>query len=122
MQLGPGDIFEGTVDYVTYVQTAAVLELIHSAVGILLFPSGLSQGLVRSPLLTTAGQVFSRLFLTWGICMSFPDSVRMSLAYPVMLSAWSSTEIIRYSFYAWNILDEVPYPLLWLRYLPLDGR
>jgi very-long-chain (3R)-3-hydroxyacyl-CoA dehydratase len=33
-----------------------------------------------------------------------------------MLLAWSVTEVIRYSFYAWNILDEVPYFLLWLRY------
>jgi very-long-chain (3R)-3-hydroxyacyl-CoA dehydratase len=72
-------------------------------------------GLVRAPIMTTFIQVFSRLFLTWGVVDLFPNSVRNCPAYPVMLVAWSTTEVIRYSFYAWNLLDEVPYPLLWLR-------
>src|SRR5579862_840521 len=68
--------------------------------------------------MTTFIQVFSRLFLTWGVVDLFPSSVRNCPAYPVMLVAWSTTEVIRYSFYAWNLVDEVPYPLLWLRYHP----
>lgn len=73
-------------------------------------------GLVRAPIMTTLIQVFSRIFIVWGIVPLFPDSVQDSYAYPIMLLAWSVTEVIRYSFYAWNILDEVPYFLLWLRY------
>ena len=73
-------------------------------------------GLVKAPLLTTFLQVFSRLFLTWGVVDLFPNSLGESIAYPIMLLAWSITEVIRYSFYAWNLLDDVPYPLLWLRY------
>jgi very-long-chain (3R)-3-hydroxyacyl-CoA dehydratase len=66
--------------------------------------------------MTTLLQVFSRIFIVWGIIPLFPDSIQDSYAYPIMLLAWSVTEVIRYSFYAWNILDEVPYFLLWLRY------
>jgi len=33
-----------------------------------------------------------------------------------MLLAWSTTEVIRYSFYAFTLLGHVPYQLLWLRY------
>jgi very-long-chain (3R)-3-hydroxyacyl-CoA dehydratase len=70
-------------------------------------------------MITTFTQVFSRLFLVWGVVDLFPNSVRGSPAYPVMLLSWSITEVIRYSFYAWNLLDDVPYFLLWLRY-PFD--
>ena len=79
-------------------------------------------GLVRAPIMTTLIQVFSRIFIVWGIVPLFPDSVQDSYAYPIMLLAWSVTEVIRYSFYAWNILDEVPYFLLWLRYQYLGFR
>lgn len=33
-----------------------------------------------------------------------------------MVLAWSATEVIRYSFYAFNLLGENPYVLLYLRY------
>lgn len=33
-----------------------------------------------------------------------------------MVLAWSTTEIVRYSFYAFNLLGKNPYALLWLRY------
>lgn len=77
---------------------------------------GLIAGLVRAPIITTFTQVFSRIFVVWGIVDLFPNSVRNSHAYPIMLFVWSITEIIRYSFYAWNTVDEVPYLLVWLRY------
>ena len=35
MRFGTGGVYEGTADYVRYVQTAAILELVHSATGIL---------------------------------------------------------------------------------------
>lgn len=178
MKFGAGRVYEGTADYVRYVQTAAILELLHSATGKSLsciqfivyscvvssyehrtcmrshslvclqfaFVYGcicnlnsyldckclviciyahsiecvLTIGLVRAPMMTTLIQVFSRIFLTWGVVDLFPSSVRNCPAYPVMLVAWSTTEVIRYSFYAWNLLDEVPYPLLWLRYHQLN--
>jgi len=60
-------------------------------------------------------QVFSRIFLLWGIVDLFPKAMVNQPAYSIMLFAWSVTEVIRYSFYAWNVVDEVPYPLVWLR-------
>lgn len=76
----------------------------------------LTAGLVRAPLSTTALQVASRIFVVWTVAEMFPESVRICPGYPVMLLAWSITEVIRYTFYAWNLVDEVPYPLLWLRF------
>ena len=54
--------------------------------------------------------------MVWGVVDLFPKAVYNQPAYPIMLFTWSVTEVIRYSFYAWNVVDEVPYPLVWLRY------
>lgn len=35
--------------------------------------------------------------------------------YASMVLAWSVTEVIRYAFYAFNVLGLEPYPLLWIR-------
>ncbi len=60
-------------------------------------------------------QVASRLFLMWAICWPFPD-LNSSVFYSSMLSAWSLTEVIRYSSYALKQIDAVPGFLNWLRY------
>ncbi|KAJ8456381.1 hypothetical protein ONZ45_g18744 [Pleurotus djamor] len=87
-----------------YVQSFAILEVVH-----VLF------GFVRSPLPTTAMQVASRLFLVWGIVERF-DVTRHHPLYTSMVFAWSATESIRYPFYACSLLGLEPYPLLYLRY------
>jgi len=46
-----------------FVQSLAVMEILHVVVG-----------WVRSPVGTTASQVFSRLFLVWGIAERFPNA------------------------------------------------
>ncbi|KAF0555486.1 PTPLA-domain-containing protein [Gigaspora margarita] len=86
------------------VQTGAILELVH-----VIF------GFVRSPLLTTAFQVASRLFLVWGVVDIFPE-VQPHWAFTTMTIAWSITEIIRYSYYAFNLAGFHIYALLWCRY------
>ncbi|KAJ1559624.1 hypothetical protein HK405_009913, partial [Cladochytrium tenue] len=79
---------------IAIVQSFAVLEIIHSALG-----------LVRSPVLTTAMQVFSRLFLVWGVCAAFPfKTVVGHWAYTSMVLAWGVTEVVRYSFYCANLI------------------
>ncbi|CAD5233810.1 unnamed protein product [Bursaphelenchus xylophilus] len=85
-------------------QTAAILEIVHSLVG-----------LVRSPVMTTVTQVFSRVFVLWAIMYKVPSS-RASIGVPMLLIAWSVTEVIRYSYYALNIVKAVPYVLTWARY------
>lgn len=62
-------------------------------------------------------QVASRYLLVWGIVNIFPQTASHSLAYTTMLIAWSTTEIIRYSYFALNLAyGKVPGLLTWLRY------
>ena len=62
-------------------------------------------------------QVASRFLLVWGIAQFFPETVARSTAYTTMLLAWSTTEVIRYSYFAVNLKDgKVPAWLTWLRY------
>jgi len=85
-------------------QTGAVLEIVHAAVG-----------MVRSNPVITALQVYSRVFLVWGICHSFPQ-IQNTVAVPMFLFAWSVTEIIRYSYYTYGLLGASPAVLVWCRY------
>ena len=72
---------------------------------------------MRAPLLTTLMQVASRYLLVWFIIHPFPVLARYSIAYSTMLLAWSTTEVIRYSYFAVNLAyGGVPGWLLWLRY------
>ncbi|KAL4180224.1 hypothetical protein AMTRI_Chr13g124150 [Amborella trichopoda] len=86
-------------------QTAAVLEILHGLVG-----------LVRSPVTATLPQIGSRLYVTWGILWSFPETRTHVLVSSLVIS-WSITEIIRYSFFGLKeALGFAPSWLLWLRY------
>lgn len=60
-------------------------------------------GIVRSPLPTTLLQVFSRLLLVWGIVDTYPDATSHSPFYSSMLIAWSISEIVRYSYFVFNL-------------------
>ncbi|KAH3670569.1 hypothetical protein OGAPHI_001084 [Ogataea philodendri] len=102
------EIFDLTATWNTLIQCLAVTEIYNSAVGN-----------VRSPLVTTVVQVSSRLLLVIGIFTVLPDSpANAHWAYISMITAWSISEIIRYYYYAANILSEgnPPQTLKWLRY------
>ncbi|TYZ62156.1 hypothetical protein PybrP1_009627 [[Pythium] brassicae (nom. inval.)] len=86
------------------VQTMAVMEIVHAAVGF-----------VRSPLVSTLMQVSSRLWLVWGINVLCPDS-RYQFGFPLMVLSWGLVEVPRYSFYALNLFNKVPAFLTFLRY------
>ncbi|GLT54774.1 hypothetical protein SLA2020_279440 [Shorea laevis] len=86
-------------------QSAALLEIVHSLVG-----------LVRSPISATMPQISSRLYLTWGILWSFPQ-IQTHILVTSLVISWSITEIIRYSFFGMKeALGFTPSWLLWLRY------
>ncbi|KTF72196.1 hypothetical protein cypCar_00031719 [Cyprinus carpio] len=70
-----------------YFQTGALLEILHCAVGI-----------VPSSVVLTGFQVQSE------------DSVLLFVV------AWTVTEIIRYSFYTFSLLNHLPYLIKWARY------
>ncbi|PWV17301.1 putative protein tyrosine phosphatase [Trypanosoma cruzi] len=86
-------------------QGGAVMEIIHAMLG-----------LVRSPVLTTFMQVSSRLIVLFGSLRIGPTDSRHSPFFTQMVVAWSLSEIIRYAFYATNLLDFKPKILTWLRY------
>lgn len=103
-----------------YSQSIAVMEVIHAALGI-----------VRSPVMITATQVASRLWILWGIVCIAPESTTtttVSLAIPNMeavgiklslitlLTAWCLSEIIRYGFFACKEANLQSRLLVWLRY------
>ncbi|PCH36163.1 PTPLA-domain-containing protein [Wolfiporia cocos MD-104 SS10] len=87
-----------------FVQTFAVLEVLHALCG-----------WVRSPLATTAAQVASRLYLVWGVTALFGQT-RTHPLYASMVLSWALTEVVRYAFYACTLLGREPRALLWLRY------
>eukprot|EP00796_Vickermania_ingenoplastis_P008786 gene8786-6173_t len=87
-------------------QTGAVAEILHSLFKI-----------VRSPLPTTFAQVLSRLIVLYGALEIGPTASRQSPFLVQMLTAWCLSELIRYSFYTFNLTTgKPPKFLVWLRY------
>nr|CAH7741892.1 unnamed protein product [Callosobruchus chinensis] len=64
----------------------------------------------------TAAQIASRVVVVCGVLM-VTQSARDTIGLPMALLAWSVTEIIRYSTYAFTLIGGVPYFLKWLRYI-----
>ncbi|KYQ90647.1 hypothetical protein DLAC_09280 [Tieghemostelium lacteum] len=99
----PNGVWDLIGKEVILFQGAAVLEIVHSLIGI-----------VKTPVATTFVQVFSRV-----ACVFLATIVPTTQNYwslTLMLFCWSITEVIRYSFYALSIVNMVPYFLGWLRY------
>lgn len=96
----------GLEEYTRWVQTLMLLEVVHSAIG-----------LVRSPLVTAAMQVASRILVVWGVLYLFPN-VGTFFPFSTCVLAWSITEMLRYSYYVYTLTrpKSVPYWLTWLRY------
>lgn len=80
------------------------MQIVHAATGIV--PS--------NPVITTF-QVLSRVMVVCGVVMATPTG-QISPGLPLALLAWSVTEIIRYGYYAFNLLGSVPAVLVFLRY------
>ncbi|PYH40375.1 protein tyrosine phosphatase-like domain-containing protein [Aspergillus saccharolyticus JOP 1030-1] len=111
-------IFNQVYPLLLITQSLALLEILHSLVG-----------LVRAPVATTAMQVASRILLVWGIMYLFQGrivgNVRTITATPQTgdyaflgcLSAWGVTECIRYGFFVLQVSGVgVPAWWAWLRY------
>ena len=105
---GQPTAYEYTKDILTYVQCGSIIEIFNSLFGI-----------VRSPLLTTAAQVLSRLLVVLGIFQFVPEAPgSKSTAYITLLLAWCITEVVRYLFYFFNLTRQTGPPrfILMLRY------
>ncbi|KAF6776479.1 hypothetical protein AHF37_04273 [Paragonimus kellicotti] len=86
-------------------QTLGLLEILHASVR-----------LVKSSPVTTALQLFSRVFVVWGILFLIPTVKYSTIAVPLILVSWCCAEILRYVFYALHICNSLPQAIIWLRY------
>jgi very-long-chain (3R)-3-hydroxyacyl-CoA dehydratase len=89
-------------------QGMAVLEILHTILK-----------WVKSPVLSTAAQVFSRVLVVVLINMFLQHPPLTSVAeigIKIVSFAWGITELVRYSFYFLGLLDIQPRWLLWMRY------
>ncbi|KAL4979119.1 tyrosine phosphatase-like protein [Aspergillus desertorum] len=94
-------------------QSLALLEILHSVIG-----------LVRAPVMTTAMQVASRIFVVWGVLHPFHGGIIGQdkvgeMGYLGCLLAWGVTECIRYGFFVMQVnggVESVPGWWQWLRY------
>lgn len=102
------ELWSGGLEFpLVAVQTAAVMEIVHALIG-----------LVRSPWMTVAIQVSSRLMFVWGYTRYWPEC-QADWSLFLMTISWSIAEIPRYLYYAVAQImpsSEIPYPLFWIRY------
>ncbi|XP_028825218.1 very-long-chain (3R)-3-hydroxyacyl-CoA dehydratase 1 [Denticeps clupeoides] len=87
-----------------FFQTFALLEVGHCAIGI-----------VRTSVIVTGVQVCSRIFMVWFVTNSIKQ-VQNEESVILFLVVWTLTEITRYSFYTFNLLNHLPYFIKWARY------
>ena len=92
-----------------FIQTLAILEIIHSILKI-----------VKSPVLTVFLQVISRIVVLF-VYTSIEKNCYSHWSFMLMTGSWASIEIVRYFYYTLNLLPlfsgkNMPYILFWLRY------
>ncbi|KAI1242673.1 hypothetical protein IHE44_0000212 [Lamprotornis superbus] len=97
-------LFRSVQKTLKFFQTFALLEVIHCAIGI-----------VRTSVLVTGVQVSSRIFMVWFIAHSIKQ-IQNEESVILFLVVWTVTEITRYSFYTFNLLNHLPYFIKWARY------
>uniref|UniRef100_A0A8C6BM90 Very-long-chain (3R)-3-hydroxyacyl-CoA dehydratase n=1 Tax=Monodon monoceros TaxID=40151 RepID=A0A8C6BM90_MONMO len=87
-----------------FFQTFALLEIVHCLIGI-----------VPTSVLVAGVQVSSRIFMVWLVTHSIKP-IQNEESVVLFLVAWTVTEITRYSFYTFSLLDHLPYFVKWARY------
>ncbi|XP_078234798.1 very-long-chain (3R)-3-hydroxyacyl-CoA dehydratase 1 isoform X2 [Pogona vitticeps] len=70
---------------------------------------------VHTSVLVTGVQVSSRIFMVWFITHSIKQ-IQNEESVILFLVVWTVTEITRYSFYTFNMLNHLPYFIKWARY------
>uniref|UniRef100_A0A3Q3L0X4 Very-long-chain (3R)-3-hydroxyacyl-CoA dehydratase n=2 Tax=Mastacembelus armatus TaxID=205130 RepID=A0A3Q3L0X4_9TELE len=87
-----------------FFQTFALVEVGHCAIGI-----------VKTSVIVTGVQVCSRLFMVWFITNGIRQ-VQNEESVILFLVVWTVTEITRYSYYTFSLLNHLPYFIKWARY------
>ena len=118
---GPAGAWPAVAHVLPALQTAALLEVAHAALG-----------LVRGSPFVAFVQVFARLAVLLGVVAPVPAAQR-SAAFGIMAAAWAAVEVPRYVYYVISALDRraaavaeargaapptpsMPYAVKWLRY------
>ena len=102
------EIYADTHIILECCQYGAFLEIIHAVFGI-----------VNSRLLPTIIQISIRIFIVF-LLQFFPSA--LTYGFLIICFAWSSIEIVRYSFYVLKLIKKdsnsfnIPYFLTWCRY------
>ncbi|XP_048325252.2 uncharacterized protein LOC125421195 isoform X1 [Ziziphus jujuba] len=91
-------------DLICFLQTAAFLEIIHGAIG--LVPSG-----ALLPLMQWGGRTHFLLAIVRQI-----NEVQELPSVFITFIAWSLSEVVRYSHYALNCIGSCPYWITYIRY------
>ncbi len=116
-------VFEAVEPRARWVQTFTLIEVVHAAIGEQTTSIERTKhdadiaGLVKSPVSTTAIQVFTRVIQVWMIWFAFPASTAASRAFPILVLAWSIADSIRYLYLALNLHGKAPRALVWLRFV-----
>ena len=74
----------------------------------------LREGSCDAVVQVTVQQVLGRVYVVWVVLHLLPPA-QLSVGFPLLLLAWTLTEMIRYSMYAINLVSTPPYFLTWLR-------
>lgn len=102
--LAAKNLYRDTELFLQIFQTAALLEVVHAAIG-----------LVRSNAMLVLFQVLSRLLVVWLVTFAF-EPARHNIGVFIVCIAWPIAEIVRYIYYALNILGSMPHFITWCRY------
>ena len=96
-------LFPKTGKYLAYLQTAALLEILHAAVGF-----------VASDVLANVIQIASRLFIIWVCAVHY--NVGKHWGYALLAFAWSLSDLTRYCYYLSQLAGWKVPALKWARY------
>ncbi|CAG5896201.1 unnamed protein product [Menidia menidia] len=86
-----------------FFQTFALVEVGHCAIGI-----------VRTSVIVTGVQVCSRIFMVWFVTNGIRQ-IQNEESVILFLVVWTVTEITRYSYYTFKLLNHLPYFIKWAR-------
>ncbi|KAH0501543.1 Very-long-chain (3R)-3-hydroxyacyl-CoA dehydratase 1 [Microtus ochrogaster] len=79
------------------------------------FQDSLTSGIVPTSVLVTGVQVSSRIFMVWLVTHSVKP-IQNEESVVLFLVSWTVTEITRYSFYTFRLLDHLPHFIKWARW------
>eukprot|EP00118_Oscarella_pearsei_P007345 m.35524 g.35524 ORF g.35524 m.35524 type:complete len:227 (+) comp32138_c0_seq6:13-693(+) len=103
---GTKEFYEGFYKTVEYpLKVSQTLAVVHAMTG-----------LVRSGVMLTFFQVLSRETLLWLVASSGGPTIQTHYGFVMMVIAWTFAEIIRYSYYFFNLVNWTPYIVTWSRY------